>query len=149
MPAPIPSITRISIYLHIYIIIYLNYRPPSLQSTPLPFQAIFNQYFQLGQRIRKHYLSPRVLFCLLTGKLVPPLDRKNLYSLQYSMLPAKRVGIGEVWTALNAMPLPAPPKNVPSLRTVVGGLGVVSSGKHGGGGGGGGRRTSRIHGARR
>ena len=71
---------------------------------------MFHQYFQMGNRIRKHYLSPRVLLCLLTGKFVPPLNRKNLYSLQYSMLPARRAGVMEMWNAVNS--LPAPKKRV-------------------------------------
>ncbi|KAJ4404699.1 pig-Q [Gnomoniopsis sp. IMI 355080] len=74
-----------------------------LKSIPLTFRAMFHQYFQLGSRIRKHYLSPRVLLCLLTGKFVPPINRKNLYSLQYSMLPAKRSGIMDMWAAINAL----------------------------------------------
>lgn len=36
----------------------------------------------------------------MTGKFVPPIHRKSLYSLQYSMLPARRVGVGEVWRML-------------------------------------------------
>ncbi|KAI1489239.1 N-acetylglucosaminyl transferase component-domain-containing protein [Biscogniauxia mediterranea] len=75
-----------------------------LKPTPLPFTAMFHQYFQMGHRIRKHYLSPRVLFCLVTGRFVPPIHRKNLYSLQYSMLPARRAGIMEMWEALNSLP---------------------------------------------
>ncbi|KAL2186229.1 Gpi1-domain-containing protein [Thermothelomyces heterothallicus CBS 203.75] len=75
-----------------------------LKSVPLKFKAMFHQYFQMGQRIRKHYLSPRVLLCLLTGKFVPPLNRKNLYSLQYSMLPARRAGVMEMWNAVNSLP---------------------------------------------
>ncbi|KAI9052493.1 hypothetical protein LZ554_003837 [Drepanopeziza brunnea f. sp. 'monogermtubi'] len=71
-----------------------------LKSVPLTFRAMFQQYFQLGHRIRKHYLSPRVLLCLATGKFVPPIHRKNLYSLQYSMLPARRAGIMDMWRAL-------------------------------------------------
>lgn len=67
---------------------------------PLSLRAMFDQYFQLGQRIRKHYLSPSVILCLATGQFVPPIHRKNLYSLQYSMLPARRAGILEVWTRL-------------------------------------------------
>lgn len=63
---------------------------------------MFEQYFQLGQRIRKHYLSPRVLLCLATGKFVPPIHRKNLYSLQYSMLPARRAGIMDMWNVLTS-----------------------------------------------
>jgi phosphatidylinositol glycan class Q protein len=31
---------------------------------------------------------------------VPPIHRKNLYSLQYSMLPARRSGIMDMWHAL-------------------------------------------------
>lgn len=73
-----------------------------LKSVPLTFRAMFHQYFQLGHRIRKHYLSPRVLLCLATGKFVPPIHRKNLYSLQYSMLPLRRSGIMEMWHALTA-----------------------------------------------
>ncbi|KAH8687460.1 N-acetylglucosaminyl transferase-like protein component Gpi1 [Tricladium varicosporioides] len=73
-----------------------------LKSVPLTFRAMFHQYFQLGHRIRKHYLSPRVLLCLATGKFVPPIHRKNLYSLQYSMLPAHRAGIVDMWNALTA-----------------------------------------------
>lgn len=65
---------------------------------------MFHQYFQLGHRIRKHYLSPRVLLCLATGKFVPPIHRKNLYSLQYSMLPARRAGIMDMWHVLTALP---------------------------------------------
>ncbi|KAJ8063659.1 hypothetical protein OCU04_007522 [Sclerotinia nivalis] len=73
-----------------------------LKSVPLTFRAMFHQYFQLGHRIRKHYASPRVLLCLATGKFVPPIHRKNLYSLQYSMLPARRTGIMYMWYALTA-----------------------------------------------
>ncbi|KAK3317838.1 Gpi1-domain-containing protein [Cercophora scortea] len=89
-----------------------------LKSTPLNFKAMFHQYFQMGNRIRKHYLSPRVLLCLLTGEFVPPLNRKNLYSLQYSMLPARRAGVMEMWDAVNSLPGPkrrAMPIYVPAL----------------------------------
>ena len=61
---------------------------------------MFDQYFQLGHRIRKHYLSPGVLLCLATGQFLPPIHRKSLYSLQYSMLPARRPGVYEVWSRL-------------------------------------------------
>lgn len=74
---------------------------PDLQPIPLSFRAMFHQYFQMASRIRKHYLSPRVLLCLLTGRFVPPIDRRNLYSLQYSMLPARRAGIMDMWNALS------------------------------------------------
>ncbi|CAK7266322.1 pig-Q [Sporothrix epigloea] len=75
-----------------------------LTPIPLSFKAMFHQYFQMGSRIRKHYLAPRVLFCLLTGKFVPPINRKNLYSLQYVMLPGRRAGIWEMWEALMSLP---------------------------------------------
>ncbi|RYP19524.1 hypothetical protein DL767_009622 [Monosporascus sp. MG133] len=75
-----------------------------IQPIPLTFTAMFHQYFQMGQRIRKHYLSPKVLFCLVTGRLVPPIHRKNLYALQYSMLPARRAGILEMWETLSSLP---------------------------------------------
>ncbi|KAJ6115668.1 hypothetical protein N7523_006085 [Penicillium sp. IBT 18751x] len=71
-----------------------------LESIPLPLRAMFDQYFQLGHRLRKHYLAPRVIFCLATGRFVPPIHRRNLYSMQYSMLPAHRVGMAEVWAML-------------------------------------------------
>jgi phosphatidylinositol glycan class Q protein len=61
---------------------------------------MLNEYFQLGNRISKHYVSPGVILCLVTGRFVPPIHRKNLYSLQYSMLPAQRVGISELWRQL-------------------------------------------------
>lgn len=61
---------------------------------------MFDQYFQLGHRLRKHYLAPRVIFCLVTGRFVPPIHRRNLYSMQYSMLPARRAGMSEVWAML-------------------------------------------------
>lgn len=67
---------------------------------------MFHQYLQMAHRIRKHYLSPTVLLCLVTGRLVPPMDRKNLYSLQYSMLPVRRPGIWEMWGVLTGS---APP----------------------------------------
>ncbi len=79
---------------------------------------MFHQYFQMGHRIRKHYLSPRVLLCLITGKFVPPLNRKNLYSLQYSMLPARRAGVMDMWNAVNSLPAQmkrAVPVQVPVL----------------------------------
>ncbi|KAJ5338440.1 N-acetylglucosaminyl transferase component [Penicillium brevicompactum] len=71
-----------------------------LESIPLPLRAMFDQYFQLGHRLRKHYLAPRVIFCLMTGRFVPPIHRRNLYSMQYSMLPARRAGMAEVWSLL-------------------------------------------------
>lgn len=61
---------------------------------------MFDQYFQLGHRLRKHYLAPQVIFCLVTGRFVPPIHRRNLYSMQYSMLPARRAGMAEVWALL-------------------------------------------------
>lgn len=73
----------------------------SRQNIPLPFRDMFHQYFQMAHRIRKHYLSPRVLLCLVTGQFVPPINRKNLYSLQYSMLPARRATVWEMWRAVN------------------------------------------------
>ncbi|KAK8082713.1 hypothetical protein PG984_001354 [Apiospora sp. TS-2023a] len=83
-------------------------QPPTsvihLKPIPLSFTAMFHQYFRMGKRIRKHYLSPRVVFCLATGRFVPPINRRNLYSLQYSMLPAVRAGILEMWDALNSLP---------------------------------------------
>ncbi|KAK0649400.1 N-acetylglucosaminyl transferase component-domain-containing protein [Cercophora newfieldiana] len=100
-PSPLPSTS----------VIYLK-------SIPLNFKAMFRQYFQMGHRIRKHYLSPHVVLCLLTGKFVPPLNRKNLYSLQYSMLPARRAGVMEMWDAVNSLPSPkrrAAPIVVPVL----------------------------------
>jgi phosphatidylinositol glycan class Q protein len=73
-----------------------------LKSVPLPLSQTMSQYAQLGQRIRKHYLSPRVFLRLLSGQFVPPIHRKNLYSLQYSMLPIQRVSMGELWEMMSA-----------------------------------------------
>ena len=72
-----------------------------LRSVPLSLRAIFDQYFQLAARLRGHYISPRVFLDLATGGFLPPIERRNLYSLQYSMLPARRPGVREVWEALN------------------------------------------------
>ncbi|KAL9102526.1 MAG: hypothetical protein Q9163_002335 [Psora crenata] len=71
-----------------------------LKSVPLSLRAMFDQYFQLAHRIRKHYLSPRVVLCLVTGRFLPPIHRKSMYSLQYSMLPAQRAGVLEMWAKL-------------------------------------------------
>ncbi|KAI1811609.1 n-acetylglucosaminyl transferase component GPI1 [Poronia punctata] len=79
-----------------------------LKPVPLEFTAMFHQYFQMGGRLRKHYLSPRVVSCLVTGRFVPPIHRKVLYSLQYSMLPARRPGIADIWEALNSLPAKKP-----------------------------------------
>lgn len=72
-----------------------------LKSVPLSLRAMFNPYFELSGRIRKHYLSPSVLLNLASGEFVPPLHRQTLYSLQYSMLPAQRATINELWERLN------------------------------------------------
>lgn len=71
-----------------------------LKSIPLPLSQTFSQYAELGERLRKHYLSPKVFLCLVSGHFVPPIHRQSLYSLQYSMLPVKRVSIGQLWTLL-------------------------------------------------
>lgn len=102
----------------------LNSAPTSrihLCSVPLPFRAMFHEYFQLGSRLRQHYVSLGVIGCLVLGKFVPPIHRRNLYSLQYSMLPARRIGIGELWSLLgegpetyksNGIPYVVPHKNI-------------------------------------
>lgn len=63
---------------------------------------MFDSYFELGNRLRKHYLSPSVIFSLSSGQFVPPIHRHSLYSLQYGMLPAKRAGIAELWKQFNS-----------------------------------------------
>ncbi|ETI29456.1 hypothetical protein G647_01909 [Cladophialophora carrionii CBS 160.54] len=72
-----------------------------LTSTPLALRQIFEQYFQLWARIHQHYLSPKVVFRLLTGRFVPPLGRSEMYGLQYSVLPRERATVAEVWKSLN------------------------------------------------
>jgi phosphatidylinositol glycan class Q protein len=72
-----------------------------LQSVPLSLRAMFHPYFELGGRIRKHYLSPSVFLSLASGQFVPPIHRRTLYSLQYSMLPANRATVEELWQRLN------------------------------------------------
>jgi phosphatidylinositol glycan class Q protein len=79
----------------------MSFSDAKQQSVPLPLSSMLNEYFQLGNRIRKHYVSPGVILCLVTGRFVPPIHRKNLYSLQYSMLPKQRVGISELWAKLS------------------------------------------------
>ena len=69
---------------------------------PLPLALTLASYFQLADRIRKHYVSPGVMGYLASGQFVPPIHRKNLYSLQYSMLPAQRVSIGELWRRMTS-----------------------------------------------
>jgi len=105
-PLPSTSVIYLKVRVVPAFLLVVVHDSDSLQSIPLNFKAMFHQYFQLGHRIRKHYLSPHVLLCLLTGKFVPPLNRKNLYSLQYSMLPARRAGIMEMWDAVNSLPSP-------------------------------------------
>ena len=73
----------------------------ALKPIPLSIRQMFDQYFQLGGRIRQHYLSVSVVFYFATGQFVPPIDRRDLYSLQYSMLPAMRAEIAEVWRRLH------------------------------------------------
>lgn len=61
---------------------------------------MFHEYSQLGGHIKKHYVSPNIIVSLLEGGIVPPLHRKNLYSLQYSTLPATRISISDLWRRL-------------------------------------------------
>ena len=71
------------------------------QSVPLSLRAMFNPYFELSGRIKKHYLAPSVFLNLASGEFVPPLHRQTLYSLQYSMLPARRANVNELWERLH------------------------------------------------
>ena len=73
----------------------------SLSSIPLSLRQIFEQYFHLWARIQHHYLSPKVIFRLLTGGFVPPLGRHEMYGLQYSALPRERASVAEVWKSLS------------------------------------------------
>ncbi|QVM06589.1 phosphatidylinositol N-acetylglucosaminyltransferase subunit gpi1 [Coccidioides posadasii str. Silveira] len=103
----------------------------NLQSVPLSLRSMFEQYFQLGHRLRKHYLSPRVILCLVTGRFVPPIHRRNMYSLQYSMLPARRVGISEIWSRLMERSHTARTgagRRMPGVVGAGGGLSRVSNG---------------------
>jgi phosphatidylinositol glycan class Q protein len=80
---------------------------------------MFHPYFELGGRIRKHYLSPSVFLSLASGQFVPPIHRRTLYSLQYSMLPAERASASELWELLTQRDVPASfvPYGVGSLHT--------------------------------
>lgn len=71
-----------------------------LRSAPLSMRSMFNQYFHLASRLRQHYLSTSVVKSLMTGRFVPPIRRKGLYSLQYSMLPSRRKGVIDLWERL-------------------------------------------------
>lgn len=90
----------------------------SLSSTPLSIRQIFSQYFQLGSRIQKHYLSPTVFSKLLTGRFIPPISRESMYQMQYTVLPHHRVGYSELWKRLTEIDTsaisPANGKSVPS-----------------------------------
>jgi phosphatidylinositol glycan class Q protein len=99
-----PSAPTSHIYLKVKVPPYSFHRSLAnicSKSVPLPLSLMLNEYFQLGNRIRKHYVSPGVVLCLVTGRFVPPIHRRNLYSLQYSMLPKQRVGIAEMWAKLS------------------------------------------------
>ena len=105
------------------------------QSVPLPLAETFAQYAHLTDRLRKHYLSPRVFLYLVSGQFIPPIHRKNLYSLQYSMLPARRVTVGELWRLLSESG---------SGKTDSASMNGTAPGHpNGGGGGGGGRKSAR------
>jgi hypothetical protein len=103
-----------------------------LSSTPLSLRQIFEQYFQLWARIHQHYLSPKVVFRLLTGRFVPPLGRSEMYGLQYSVLPRKRATVAEVWKSLNETGPMAPSDGVANTRGQKAYLGAHGSaiGKH-------------------
>ena len=79
---------------------YVSISYVTLSSIPLSLRQIFAQYLHLVSRIRKHYLSFEVVFRLGTGRFVPPLSRDEMYSLQYSMLPRRRVSVGGIWRGL-------------------------------------------------
>jgi len=117
-----------------------------LGSIPLPLRSMFDQYFQLGHRLRKHYLSPRVILCLFRGRFVPPIHRRNMYSLQYSMLPARRMGMSEVWKLLTEKRTSSGSSGTNNIMLSNGAMGTgllrVPSG-FGTGSGGGGRRSYR------
>ncbi|PYH61594.1 mismatch repair ATPase MSH2 [Aspergillus niger CBS 101883] len=97
-----------------------------LESIPLTLRAMFDQYFQLGHRLRKHYLSPQVIFCLVTGRFVPPIHRRNLYGMQYSMLPARRASMTEVWSMLTQPRKTSSSSS--SSSSMVGGMGTAANG---------------------
>lgn len=107
-----------------------------LKSIPLSLRAMFHPYFELGGRIRKHYLSPSVFMYLASGQFVPPIHRRNLYSLQYSMLPATRASVTELWEnlterpqskaeVLNGQTFAPVPQNVRSISTSRGDAGIA------------------------
>jgi phosphatidylinositol N-acetylglucosaminyltransferase subunit Q len=93
----------------------------SLSSTPLSIRQIFSQYFQLGSRIQKHYLSPTVFSKLLTGRFIPPISRDSMYQMQYTVLPRTRVAVSELWKRLTEIDIaaisPANGKAVPSAAS--------------------------------
>ena len=95
-----------------------------LLSTPLSLRQIFEQYFQLWARIRQHYLSPKVVFRLLTGRFVPPLGRSEMYGLQYSVLPRERATVAEVWKSLSESDTPVATKGSTGARGQRGQLGA-------------------------
>ena len=74
-----------------------------LSSTTLSIRHIFGQYFSLGSRIQRHYLSPKVLVSILTGRFIPPISREKMYQMQYTVLPRERVDVSELWKKLSVL----------------------------------------------
>jgi len=57
---------------------------------------MFNDIFELGNRLRKTLPFPSVFLCLITGRFVPTHPPQKPLQSQYSMLPARRAGIVEL-----------------------------------------------------
>ncbi|KAF8871005.1 N-acetylglucosaminyl transferase component-domain-containing protein [Mucidula mucida] len=56
----------------------------SVKSQPVPFSAIFFQYIRLASRLASHYNPLRLLWYLVSGRLVHPIPR---YSIRYNKAP--------------------------------------------------------------
>ncbi|KTW29199.1 hypothetical protein T552_01155 [Pneumocystis carinii B80] len=67
-----------------------------LRSIPLSLESMFCQYSRLFERLKCHYFSKEIIINLIRGIIVPIIPREKLYTLQYSMLPEKRISIIEL-----------------------------------------------------
>jgi phosphatidylinositol N-acetylglucosaminyltransferase subunit Q len=71
-----------------------------MHSIPIPFRVIFSAYGRVFRRLRLHYLSPEVFLAVITGKPIREIPSKQLYSIQFGMLPKRRKRIKEAWAIL-------------------------------------------------
>ncbi|EEB07940.2 pig-Q [Schizosaccharomyces japonicus yFS275] len=67
------------------------------KSKSISLGSMFQQYRKLARRLCAYYLSFQVVWGLAVGLPIPPIPASRLYSIQYSMLPLRRVSIRQLW----------------------------------------------------